>query len=252
MASPSAVSGNIQDLTGSNIAGYATFLLANYGDNIPRVIGTTNVATNPQTIQASAGGALSTNLWGNDNINPAGTFYYVTILDQFQKPINTYAFSITGSTFNLNSASPIATLPVVTPPTGDTTYVRVDLGNENLLPAKFLFSQPMFTSQAGIPSLPKTETLTFTTPTNANIIQLRLVILANETSAGTWTITDGTGFTYLTFAYGLGGLAQTVVIDSSGQGSFSSAGLSGTSTIKIAGSGFTTYHKGYLEVQFYA
>ena len=41
-------------------------------------------------------------------------------------------FNITGGTFNLNSAIPITTTPVVTPPDGDGTYLRVDAANTNL------------------------------------------------------------------------------------------------------------------------
>lgn len=132
MPVPCTVTGNLNDLTNTNIAGFAQFILVNYGDNVPRILGTTMLSTNPQTISASGVGTISASIWGNDNIDPAGTFYYVAIQDQFGKEINRYAFNITGASFNLNTAVPITTAPVVTPPTGDTTYLRLSRSNEIL------------------------------------------------------------------------------------------------------------------------
>lgn len=126
------VSGNLNDLTQTGVAAYAVFTLVNYSTNIPRIIGTTSIVNRIQKFQANASGLISGTIIGNDVIDPAGTFYNVTITDSggIQLAGCNYSFNITGGSFNLNSATPITTAPVVTPPTGDTTYQRLDGGNK--------------------------------------------------------------------------------------------------------------------------
>lgn len=114
MPTTCTVTGNLQFLTGSTDQGYVLFDLINFGDYIPRVIGTTNIVKRSTLVQADASGAVSTTLWGNDNINPAGTLYQVSVMDDSKVVIQYDTFNITGSTFDLNSASPTPAPPAPT------------------------------------------------------------------------------------------------------------------------------------------
>ncbi len=130
MAGAVTVSGNTQDQTGANVQGYAVFTLLNFSaGTLPRVLGTTTIVERIHRFQANASGVISGTLFGNDQIDPAGTVYLVSILDASGNEISEALFNITGSTFNINSATPITVSPVVTPPIGDTTYQRLDGGN---------------------------------------------------------------------------------------------------------------------------
>lgn len=111
MPSTLTVTGNLQDLTGANNAGYVLFDLINFGDFIPRVIGTTNIVNRKIEVAADASGNISTQLWGNDNINPAGTLYYICVLDNTKVPIQCDTYSLTGTNADLNSISPTPAPP---------------------------------------------------------------------------------------------------------------------------------------------
>ena len=98
---PVAVTGNLQSLLGANAAGtLVTFQLINSGWNIPLVSGVAAIIDPQVFMTANSSGALSGNIWGNDVIIPAGTQYLVSV----GRVSNTY--SITGSTWDLNTATP--------------------------------------------------------------------------------------------------------------------------------------------------
>jgi len=129
------VTGTMKDVQGNLLSGtgdYATFQLMNFGSNVPRVTGTNIVVqTQPLRItpaQLQAGVTIQ----ANDTITPATTFYRVTFF-QGSRPFRSADHRITGTTYNLDSATPITTSPVVAAPTGDTTYPRLDGGNLNLV-----------------------------------------------------------------------------------------------------------------------
>ena len=111
MPSTCTVTGNLQFLSGSTDQGYVLFDLVNFGDQIPRVIGTTNIVKRGLLVQASSLGAISTPLWGNDNIDPAGTLYRVSVMDDTKVVIQTDTFYITGTNFDLNTATPTPAPP---------------------------------------------------------------------------------------------------------------------------------------------
>lgn len=111
MPTAMTVTGNLQDLTGATNAGYVLFDLINFGDFIPRVIGTANIVNRKILVAADSSGAISTNLWGNDNINPAGTLYYISVLDNTKVVIQSDTYNLTGSSANLNSISPTPAPP---------------------------------------------------------------------------------------------------------------------------------------------
>lgn len=128
-----AVSGNLKDVGISNVTGsntYVRFALQNFGTNIPKVTGT-NVIVNPSVnLYPNSSGNISGNIQGNDTISPAGTFYKVCIFYKGQQ-FECASYGITGSAFVLSIATPLTTAPVVPAPTGDSTYIRTDAGNQS-------------------------------------------------------------------------------------------------------------------------
>lgn len=135
MPSPCAVTGNLVELTGSPTAGFAVFRLVNFGEAIPRILGNAVIATPVMRTQASTGGVISANLWGNDNIDPTGTFYVLTVEDSFQQPISSYNFLITGASLNLNNATPLTVPPAMALYIGldQTILVKNSLGGTTTL-----------------------------------------------------------------------------------------------------------------------
>lgn len=102
-----AVSGNIQTILGTGVStGAVIFTLVNYGNAVPQVSGTAVVVPTQQVANVNSNGLFGISLQGNDTIAPANTLYSVV----FQTPtgsIGPFLYNITGSTFNLNTATPI-------------------------------------------------------------------------------------------------------------------------------------------------
>lgn len=101
------LTGNFESLTGSG-NGYVIVTLVNYGTNIPRLYGG-GVIVNP-VYQTSPGANFSVNLWGNDAITPANTYYQVAFYGAGagQSLIATEIYQFNGSgTFDLSGMSPI-------------------------------------------------------------------------------------------------------------------------------------------------
>jgi hypothetical protein len=141
-----AVSGNLKDTGVANVTGsntYVRFTLEGYGANIPKVTGTNVIVVPYKDFHPDSNGNISGMIQGNDTISlgsnpPGGTDYQICTYYQGQQFIcNTY--TITGSTFNLNSAVPNTNNPTVPAPTGDTTYLRLDGGNSPV-PGNFTFT----------------------------------------------------------------------------------------------------------------
>jgi hypothetical protein len=106
MPTPCTVSGTLNTLSAGKIAqGTVIFQLGNIGaGNVPRVLGTTILPGTQFSAMTDQSGNFSISLWGNDNIDPAGTLYLVTFRDYLKNEIGPVSFNITGLTFNLNSA----------------------------------------------------------------------------------------------------------------------------------------------------
>lgn len=125
-------SGNVKDLTGTAITSKTKVRFALQNCNSPKVNGTAIVPKLYYEPSLDGSGAFSFSLYANSEItcssgSSSGGSYLVTISYAGGEPwTNTYC--ITG-VFNLNSATPCTTEPLVTSPTGDTTYVRRDGGN---------------------------------------------------------------------------------------------------------------------------
>ena len=142
MPTPCLVTGSLRTLLGGSATfGSVVFTLTNLGvGTVPRVIGTGIFPALTQTVQADENGNVSTNLWGNDNIDPANTLYLVTFRDSNKNEVGTVLFLINGTNFNLNTAVAQSVIlpPVMTQP-GNINRIQAVLGSPLVL-GDFAFS----------------------------------------------------------------------------------------------------------------
>lgn len=228
------VSGNLQDLGGVNITAGTTFVrftLTGYGANIPRVTGTTAIAAPCYDLKPNGSGVIGGTIWGNDKIsvgaNPAGGTFYIVCTFQSGQPFRCNNFTINGSTFNLNNATPNTTNPTIPAPTGDNTYARKDGGNQ---PFNLRINQQIFTSSG-----------TFTIPVNVTNIKVTVtggggaggggLSSANGGGAGA-----GSGATAIKYLSSLTpGNTLTVTVGPGGTGVNGSAGNAGSQSTVSSG-----------------
>lgn len=137
-ATLTTVTGKIQTPSGSALTSstYVLFDLEYCGQNQPRIAGTAQLPSLELKLTLNRGidssGNISTSLYGNDQITCGvtlgGTRWRVTyVVAGNPGPVCDY--NITGATWDLNTQVCSTVAPVVTPPTGDTTYLRLDAGN---------------------------------------------------------------------------------------------------------------------------
>jgi hypothetical protein len=108
MPTPSAViTGNLQTLTGSADVGSVVFTLVNYGNTVPRVVGTALLLQSSVTAQADGSGNFSVTLWGNDVITPANTYYEVDFRSDASTSVQVVPYSFSGAGGSLNSLTPL-------------------------------------------------------------------------------------------------------------------------------------------------
>lgn len=105
------MTGTLQTLTSGRIAqGKVIFQLTNIGSGNPiGVTGTSIIPALATTVMTAQDGSFSTNLWGNDVINPSNTLYAVTYRDYLGNEIGPILYNITGSVANLNSLAAVST-----------------------------------------------------------------------------------------------------------------------------------------------
>lgn len=79
--------------------------LCGYGQTLPTIPGTANIALVGPFEYYSTGGLLTILLWGNDAISPAGTFYEIAVIDGELNVVQCGAYQFTGTeTIDLSSA----------------------------------------------------------------------------------------------------------------------------------------------------
>jgi hypothetical protein len=119
-----SVFGNLSTLLGGNAAfGSIDFVLGNLGTGtVPRVINVGIFPALKQTVQADENGNVACALWGNDKIDPGNTVYFLTFRDAQRNEVGQVTFSITGTNFDLNTATAANT---ILPP------IMVQVGNIN-------------------------------------------------------------------------------------------------------------------------
>lgn len=142
------ISGNLKDLSTGTIASnaYVRVWLRGCSGNTPRVNGTALISPSNGTqyfkdFRPNSSGAISGTLYstrdaagtGNGEIECGGSltavWYGIQIFGNGiggpEMPVN----AKNGATLDLTNVTPITTNPVVTAPTGDSTYARLDAGN---------------------------------------------------------------------------------------------------------------------------
>lgn len=80
--------------------------LCGFGPVLPRIVGTSMLARIGPLTLYSTGAIISTPLWGNDQITPAGTYYSIEILDGEDNVVQCGAYQFIGSaTIDLSNAT---------------------------------------------------------------------------------------------------------------------------------------------------
>jgi len=123
------------------------FELQNYGGNIPKVSGTSILGDVKKIFTPDGSGNITGTLYGNDVITPTTTFYTVCVWTDGRR-FRCANYRLAGATFDLDTATPITTSPVVAAPTGDTTYLRTDGGNATNLSTTATFPFGVITAGA--------------------------------------------------------------------------------------------------------
>lgn len=109
------LTGSVSDLTGTPVtkSTFVRFQLANCNGSLPRVKGQSTVVATTKDIYPNGAGQLGGQVVGNDTITcdiQGNTFYKLTVWDS-GRILYTGSYVISGSLFNLNSATPISNTP---------------------------------------------------------------------------------------------------------------------------------------------
>lgn len=152
------IAGNLKTLLGVAVTAncFVRFNLRGCNGAQARVSGTALIPSGKGTnwfidIVPDASGVLAGTAYSNDvdidtTLTPGQhpTWYGVVIYQNgIPGPETPYNLA-NGTTFNLNSATPISTIPAVSTPTGDGTYMRLDGGNFSMLSTVSFSATPIF------------------------------------------------------------------------------------------------------------
>lgn len=102
----------LEDITGVAAGSTANparirIVLCGFGLTLPQIVGTSTIAKILHD-ELSTGAAISVELWGNDVIAPAGTFYAITVFDGNNNVVQCGAYRFAGTeTIDLSSAQQI-------------------------------------------------------------------------------------------------------------------------------------------------
>lgn len=161
----------MKNIAGTDTAGSVVFNLTNYGDNLPRIIGTNAIVPISVAFQADNTGTWSGQVTGNDQIDPGAantpptTYYSVTFVDANGKVIQSLPFNFTGAgPANLDSQAPLVLIPPPTPPpttaalfSGNNTFSGSNTFN-GLTTLTTVGGNPVFTGSISSPNI---ETILF-------------------------------------------------------------------------------------------
>lgn len=99
----------------------------------PRTSSGVIVNTTTQCVSPDGAGHISTTVIANDQITPTNSIYTVTYMYNGRAVHgDIFQFALADGTENLNIKTSLSVVPVVAAPTGDTTYLRLDGGNNPL------------------------------------------------------------------------------------------------------------------------
>lgn len=108
------LAGILLDIFGAPNAGFMTVTLVGFGSAAPRIVGTAMLAPSaPVDVQAGNDGSYNFELWGNDQITPAGSYYTIKITDSDGNVVQLNAYQFTGThNFDLSTVPPFMPTPV--------------------------------------------------------------------------------------------------------------------------------------------
>lgn len=145
------ITGNVRDLGASTVSRVTLrFYLRGCAGNQPRVTGVGVLAPSQGSVWfkdfvSDAGGNISGTLYstrdaagtGNGEIECGGSYtsvwYGMQLIQSGKTGPEVPIAAKNGTTFDISNITPITTNPVVIAPTGDTTYARIDGGNQPFL-----------------------------------------------------------------------------------------------------------------------
>lgn len=169
---PTTITGNLKDLVAGAITSrtFVRFTLRGTAGNQPRVNGTALIGPAGggtewyKDVSPDNAGAISVSLYstrdasgtGNGEIEVGGSltavWYEMQIVHDGQKSPKLPFHAKNGVATDITNITPISTSPVVTAPTGDATYVRLDGGNLSL-PVIIPFSATPVYALSSAPSI---------------------------------------------------------------------------------------------------
>jgi hypothetical protein len=108
----------LDDLTGAAAGSTANpaklrITLCSFGASLPLIQGTAMLAKTGPFAVYSSGAAISTLIWGNDQISPSGTYYSIEILDGEDNVVQCGAYELTGT-----GSQDLSNLAQIIPPYG--------------------------------------------------------------------------------------------------------------------------------------
>jgi hypothetical protein len=124
----------LDDLTGAAAGSLANpaklrIALCGFGPVLPLIAGTAVLARTGPFAVYSTGAAISTQLWGNDQITPANTYYSIEILDGEDNVVQCGAYQFTGGgSIDLSNA------PQIVPPYGFSLGALRTMVCSNIVP----------------------------------------------------------------------------------------------------------------------
>lgn len=112
-SSPITLSANLQSILGTSCPGYLRITLCGFGAAIPIVPAICVIANAGVPQLVGPGPNIAQLLYGNDIIQPSGTFYEIAILDDKKNVIQANNYTLTGS-----SSLDLSTIPPIEAPFG--------------------------------------------------------------------------------------------------------------------------------------
>src|SRR3990167_7695317 len=206
-AQTTTVSGNLKTVLSGNLGTntYIVLRLRNFGSNVPKVTGTGIIVQAEKRVDPDANGLISTTVYDNSSVTPSGTYYVIEFFYQGRLS-HAASYTISGASFNFNSATPITTTPtapvgpdyVIKNPTGDQTVVQPasTAFEVNRLQADVIYqtvtysATPTFdAASASIFAMTLTGNVTSSTVSNATTGRIIEFVLCQDATAGrtfTW------------------------------------------------------------------
>lgn len=181
----------LQDVSGTAAGSTASpavlrIALCGFGLTLPCIVGTSNLARVGPEDFYDTGSGLSVTLWGNDVINPLGTYYAITILDGDGNILQCGSYQFTGTQdIDLSSAPQIVPsnsleLALCSGAVPGTVYTAPGIVVGALYNGVFLRPGTDYTLSGN----GKRINLTFTTETGDTISALCTIVIASSLAPG--------------------------------------------------------------------